>query len=413
MKRKSRRRRQRRALLAGGMGLLLIVIAACICAPRGDRIAAPQPTAVPIEAPTAMPTEAPTQVPTEAPTQVPTETPTPSPTIELTQMPTDSPEPETREILITAVGDCTLGGDNAYGLEDRFRKYYDQYGADYFLSGVRALFESDDLTIVNLEGPLTTSRDKREGRKFNFRGDPEYVKILSGSSVEIANIANNHAYDYGEAGFEETARTLEDAGICASGFARPGFVSVKGATVGSAGFYDKDHSLSEMVSAVEYMRARCDLLIVSIHWGKEYTHEPTDEQRRIGHALIDAGADLVIGNHSHVYGGLEMYKGKYIIYSLGNFCFGGNSNPDDKNCTIFQQRFVLAADGTVSDGGISIIPAMISSTSRTNDYSPRIQGVETGVELLSRIIAVSRVNAEQAIWMPDSYEVQAGLVSAE
>ena len=108
-----------------------------------------------------------------------------------------------------------------------------------------------------------------------------------------------------------------------------------------------------------------------------------------------------------------MYKGKYIIYSLGNFCFGGNSNPDDKNCTIFQQRFVLAADGTVSDGGISIIPAMISSTSRTNDYSPRIQGVETGVELLSRIIAVSRVNAEQAIWMPDSYEVQAGLVSAE
>ena len=68
---------------------------------------------------------------------------------------------------------------------------------------------------------------------------------------------------------------------------------------------------------------------------------------------------------------------------------------------------------TVSDGGISIIPAMISSTSRTNDYSPRIQGVETGVELLSRIIAVSRVNAEQAIWMPDSYEVQAGLVSAE
>ena len=129
--------------------------------------------------------------------------------------------------------------------------------------------------------------------------------------------------------------------------------------------------------------------------------------------MIDAGADLVIGNHSHVYGGLEMYKGKYIIYSLGNFCFGGNSNPDDKNCTIFQQRFVLAADGTVSDGGISIIPAMISSTSRTNDYSPRIQGVETGVELLSRIIAVSRVNAEQAIWMPDSYEVQAGLVSAE
>ena len=309
--------------------------------------------------------------------------------------PTYSPPPADTEILITAVGDCTLGGDNEYGLEDRFRKYYDQYGADYFFSGVRNLFESDDLTIVNLEGPLTTSRDKREGRKFNFRGSPEYVNILSGSSVEIANLANNHAYDYGESGFQETAEVLENAGICASGFTRAGFLDVKGVRVASVGFYDKEHSKNEMVGAVEYLRDQCDLLIVSIHWGKEYTHEPTSDQRAIGHALIDAGADLVIGNHSHVYGGLEMYKDKYIIYSLGNFCFGGNSNPDDKNCTIFQQRFVIAPDGTTSDGGISIIPATISSTSRTNDYSPRIQNPETGVNLLSKIIGVSRARARK------------------
>lgn len=386
------------------MGLLLLVIAVCLFAPRGDRIAAPQPTAVPTEVPTAMPTEAPTPVPTEAPT--------PSPTIEPTQMPTESPEPETREILITAVGDCTLGGDNAYGLEDRFRKYYDQYGADYFLSGVRALFESDDLTIVNLEGPLTTSRDKREGRKFNFRGDPEYVKILSGSSVEIANIANNHAYDYGETGFEETARTLEDAGICASGFARPGFVSVKGATVGSAGFYDKDHSLSEMVSAVEYMRARCDLLIVSIHWGKEYTHEPTDEQRKIGHALIDAGADLVIGNHSHVYGGLEMYKGKYIIYSLGNFCFGGNRNPDDKRCIIFQQSFGITEGGEIADAGINIIPASISGSSDTNDYQPCILEGDAGISLLKNVAEISNLTLDDTVWMESSYEIQNGIIAS-
>ena len=329
---------------------------------------------------------------------------------EFTSEPTYSPPPAGTEILITAVGDCTLGGDNEYGLEDRFRKYYDQHGADYFFSGVRNLFESDDLTIVNLEGPLTTSRDKREGRKFNFRGSPEYVNILSGSSVEIANLANNHAYDYGESGFQENAEALENAGICASGFTRAGFLDVKGVRVASVGFYDKEHSKNEMVGAVEYLRDQCELLIVSIHWGKEYTHEPTGEQREIGRALIDAGADLVIGNHSHVYGGLEMYKGKYIIYSLGNFCFGGNSNPDDKNCTIFQQRFVIAPDGTISDGGISIIPATISSTSRTNDYSPRIQNLETGVNLLSKIIGISRLQPEKVIWMPESYEVAAGLV---
>ena len=109
-------------------------------------------------------------------------------------------------------------------------------------SPVRVIvFESDDLTIVNLEGPLTTSRDRREGRKFNFRGSPEYVNILSGSSVEIANLANNHAYDYGESGFQETAEVLENAGICASGFTRAGFLDVKGVRVASVvGFYDKD-----------------------------------------------------------------------------------------------------------------------------------------------------------------------------
>ncbi len=409
MKKKSKKRRQRRTRVC------LILIAILIALLFGMRACVSMRGRTDQTAQTAAPESAPTL--TAEPTAEPTPEPTPKPTATPEPAPTDTPAPQPTaadvEILITAVGDCTLGGDNAYKLEDRFRKYYNQNGADYFLSGVRTLFEQDDLTIINLEGPLTTATKKREGRKFNFRGDPEYVSILAGSSVEIANVANNHAYDYLEAGFNETIETLESAGICASGFSKAGILEVKGVTVASVGFYDKEYSESEMANAVRYMRSQCDLLIVSIHWGREYTHEPTSEQRSIGHALIEAGADIVIGNHSHVYGGLELYNGKYIIYSLGNFCFGGNSNPDDHDCTIFQQRFIISPDKTVSDGGISIIPATISSTSRTNDYSPRIQDAESGLRLLQKIIGVSRVDASQVIWMPDSYEVQNGFVEVE
>ena len=82
----------------------------------------------------------------------------------------------------------------------------------------------------------------------------------------------------------------------------------------------------------------------------------TSTQERYGHAIIDAGADLVLGHHPHVLGGIEQYKGKYIVYSLANFCFGGNSNPNDKDTMIFQQTFVVDGAGNVSDGGINIIP---------------------------------------------------------
>lgn len=244
MKKRSRRkRRQQRVLMlfVGSMVLILILIAVSAALPKREKTSVPQTAMIDSAQNSNAEPEAKAPEPTvntvfEANSE-PAQTAElaaleanvePAQTAEFaaaefTSEPTYSPPPADTEILITAVGDCTLGGDNEYGLEDRFRKYYDQYGADYFFSGVRGLFESDDLTIVNLEGPLTTSGDKREGRKFNFRGSPEYVNILSGSSVEIANLANNHAYDYGESGFQETAEVLENAGICASGFTRAGF----------------------------------------------------------------------------------------------------------------------------------------------------------------------------------------------
>lgn len=356
-------------------------------------------------------TEAPVTAVQPAATEAPRPTMAPLPTAVPTAAPTDIPDEVLPEramisdyvpITVTAVGDCTLGGDIRSGAYKSFESYADKYGYDYFFKNVRGLFESDDLTIVNLEGPLTTSTDMRSGRQFNFRGDPEYVKILSGSSVEIANVANNHAMDFGEAGFSETAEVLRGEGIGVSGFSYVHFENVKGVTVGSLGFTEWAYSQEQIEQKIRLARENCQLLIVSVHWGEESIHEPTDTQVRLGRAMIDAGADLVIGNHSHVYGGVEMYKDKYIIYSLGNFCFGGNRNPRDKNCTIFQQTFNIQLDGTVSDGGIRIIPALVSTKSDTNDFQPMILTGDKVEKRLKMIADVSTVDPAKVIWLDDA-----------
>ena len=359
---------------------------------------------------------------TAEPTAQPTAEPTPEPTAEpqgmhffsavappeesAAPMETLAPEatlaPGDAEITITAVGDCTLGGDIPTGAYKSFASYYDQYGPDYFFANVRELFASDDLTIVNLEGPLTTS-EKIRGRKFNFRGLPEYVSILSGSSVEICNVANNHALDFGMDGLLETADVLEGADIGVSGFGRMYYTDVKGVRVGSLGFTEWDFTQKQIEAAVRTARENCDLLIVSIHWGEEGSHMATSAQKRLGRAIVDAGADVVLGTHSHVYGGVELYNGKYIVYSLGNFCFGGNRNPRDKDCMIFQQTFRVSADGAVEDAGINVIPARVSSSDSTNDFQPKILGAEAGQKLLNKIGKVSSVNPASVLWMSDSY----------
>jgi len=352
-----------------------------------------------------------TPVPTREPraTMVPLPTPEPAPTMDVLE-PEVTLEPQPVSLTITAVGDCTLGGNVPNGRDEYFDKFVRENGYDYFFKNVRDLFESDDLTIVNLEGPLTTSNDRRHGRGFNFRGKPEYVNILTGSSVELANVANNHAYDFGKKGFEETLSVLRNAGVGACGFGEMYMEEIKGVKVCSLGFTKWEYTQEQIVHAIELARPYCDLLIVNVHWGREGHHEADSDQKRVGKAMIDAGADLVIGTHPHVYGGVELYKGKYIVYSLGNFCFGGNSNPSDKNCTIFQQTFVMDVDGSISDGGINIIPARVSGSDSKNDFQPYMLSGEKGNKLVNMIAKVSNVDADRMVWMQDSYQVQSGMV---
>ena len=159
-----------------------------------------------------------------------------------------------------------------------------------------------------------------------------------------------------------------------------------------------DYTIDELTEMLKAQRADCDLLIVMIHWGEERLYAATDSQVAYGRALVDAGADLVLGSHSHVVGGIELYEGKYIVYGLGNFCFGGNYNPSDKDAMIFQQTFVLNPDAGIVDGGISIIPVSVSSVSDTNDYQPTpLTGTEA-LRVLRKIGSYSSIDLDDITW---------------
>lgn len=277
-------------------------------------------------------------------------------------------------ITISSMGDCTLGTDESFDQSTSFNAYYNEYGADYFFKNVRSILEADDLSVVNFEGTLT-EETSRADKTFAFKGPAKYTDILTGSSVEAANIANNHSKDYGTKSQEDTIENLSNAGIATFGYENVVVVDVKGVKVGLTGIYElaeheqKATQIKENIQALK--DAGAQIIIVNFHWGIEKEYTPNATQKKLAHLAIDEGADLVIGHHPHVLEGIEKYNGKYIAYSLGNFCFGGNKNPSDKDTMIFQQTFTIDTDGKVADDdSINIIPCSLSSSSNKNDYCP-------------------------------------------
>ena len=313
------------------------------------------------------------------------------------------------KLVISAAGDCTLGGDVRTGGLKRFDKVVQKKGYGYFLSKVKSVFARDDLTIVNLEGPLTSSKKIRVRKMYTFRGRPSYAKILKAGSVEICNIANNHALDFDERGLKDTVKALNKVGIGSSGFGKVYTRTVKGVKVCSMGFTKWQYSARDIYKAVKAQRKKCDLLIVSIHWGEEGKYKTSKEQRKMGMAAIEAGADLVLGHHPHVFGGIEKYKGKYIVYSLSNFCFGGNRNPADKRTFIFQQTFSIKG-GKVKDAGINILPCAVTLSRKGNDFRPAPLPKQRAKLLIKNIARYSKLKWSKVKWMSGAAPVKLGLV---
>lgn len=286
-------------------------------------------------------------------------------------------------LTLSVVGDCTLGTDETFDYDTSLNAYYENYGADYFLQNVKDIFSTDDLTIANFEGTLTDS-DEREDKTFAFKAPASYASILTGGSVEAVNTANNHSHDYGEQSFDDTLAALDDAGIVHFGYDETAVMDVKGIKVGLVGIYELyDHLEREQQLKDNIAKVKADgaqLIVAIFHWGNETETVPDSNQTTLGRIAIDEGADLVCGHHPHVLQGIETYKGKNIVYSLGNFCFGGNSSPSDMDTMIYQQTFTIDANGVKKDNVTNIIPCSISSAAYDgyNNYQPTpAEGDET------------------------------------
>ena len=277
------------------------------------------------------------------------------------------------EVTISALGDLTLGDDINFSPQNSFSTYASMYGSTYFFDNVRQILAADDITFGNFEGTLTY-QGERQDRIYAFRGDPSYTNILNDGSVEVVTLANNHSRDYGDVSLTDTQMYLTQAGIDYCMGEKIAYKEIEGVKIAFIGVYELDENLDKEAQVRSTIAAAkeegADMIIIAFHWGNELETTPTASQVSLAHLAVDEGADLVVGHHPHVLQGIEVYNGKYIVYSLANFCFGGSSNPTDMDTMIFQESFRIGEGGNVSGTNAKIIPCLCSSISSSNNYQP-------------------------------------------
>ena len=312
---------------------------------------------------------------------------------EFTEIVTETEEsPERIEITISAVGDVTFGRHQRMTYENSFDEYYDNFGAEYFFQNVEGVFEADDFTIANLEGPLTDADTMRESKEWIHTGRPKYAQILTEASIEAVSLGNNHIMDYNSTGVSDTEKNLDKVGVeyaisGAWGDKYGMYETKKGIKIGFASvneYYEGSAVYPFLEDGLTQLReAGADLVFACIHWGEDKVYEIEENQYEMGPWCIDRGYDLVLGCHSHLLQGIECYNGKYIVYGMGNFCYGGNRNPSDKRTMIFQQTFTFE-DGELleSEDGVRIIPCRLSSVTDKNDYCPVILDKEEAADVM-------------------------------
>lgn len=299
---------------------------------------------------------------TAEPTLTPTPSSTPTPT------PTPSPTPTVKKIVCSFIGDCTFG-QNA-GTEANSTSFQSVIGTDYKypFQNAKEILLKDHLTLANLEGTLTDVNTPRE-KEFIFKGSKDFVNILTLGGVEAVNLSNNHSYDYWDKGLQDTKDTLDEAGVLWSDNDEYAIYEVEGVKIGMAGF-NFPWDLEPIYKAIDDLRAQgCSIVIISVHTGVERMYEPEMSDVRMAHAIIDYGADIYVGHHPHRLQPIEEYNGKYILYSLSNFSFGGQPYLSDRDTAIVQCTFSVDF-GQMVGVELNVIPYSMTTTYPGNDYCP-------------------------------------------
>ena len=303
---------------------------------------------------------------------------------------TDVLNPNDPTVTLMMSGDVTLG----HGFEDLI-------GSDYtWAFDQMPEYREADMAMVNLKGTLTTANTKLE-KTFNFKADPSAVKVLTSGGVDIVNLANNHAMDYQGPGLQETLKTLEKAGIHAVGAGmeitearRPKIIDVKGQRIAYFGYYTADyhaaaegapgtnHGMEQRIAEdIQAIRDEVDWIVVNFHWGVELANYPEIWQSELAYFTIDQGADVIVGHHPQVLQGAEIYKGRPIAYSLGNFIFGGNARSD-------YDTAVLKVSLREQQMKVEFLPVEVRK------YQPKVVRGERGDRILEHIDMISGVFEE-------------------
>ena len=310
-----------------------------------------------------------------AETVPPTETVAPTETVPPTEPPVTEPpatEPKEKHYTLSFAGDCTMGSTKANW--NNPVHYIQTIGEDYNypFANVRQYFENDDFTIINLEGPLYDEASGAASKQFAFRGPTAYSAIMTGSSVEAVTLANNHAEDYGKAGYDSTKQVLETAGIT---YVEKNKTAIHTTESGlKIGLYASSfvHITADGIKngIAQLRKGGAEIIICAFHWGEEGVYRPDGTQQKMARIAIDAGAHVVYGHHPHVLQPIEQYGSGYIFYSMGNFSFGGAALPQDYDTVLLQLDVIRDENGKIRLGELTAIPCTYRNESGHNSFQP-------------------------------------------
>lgn len=339
---------------------LLVVLGVLLATRESGEMQLEQPSATQPAA-----TQPVTTQPVTQPTTTPPVTTQPEEVTEPTQ-----PEPTAQKYMLTFVGDCTMGSTKkAWSSKKSFVKTVGE-NYDYPFFNVANYFRQDDFTMVNLECVFADEGNAKT-KRYAFRGPTAYTQILTGSSVEAVTLANNHSKDFGTSGYNSTKTSLETAGVAYVEENKTSLFTTESGLV--IGLYADafDFSKSAIQKNIQSLKdGGAEIIICAFHWGKEGSYRANANQKTYARAAIDAGADIVYGHHPHVLQPIEERNGGVIMYSLGNFSFGGSNYPQDYDSAIVQIEVIREVDGTIHLGQRNIIPLSISSLTKRNNFQP-------------------------------------------
>ncbi|MBC2188238.1 CapA family protein [Listeria booriae] len=297
----------------------------------------------------------------------------------------------------------TMVGDNSFGtypetpehlkFDNVFKK---NNGTDtYVYQNCLPWFKSDDYTVINAESAFTTAT-KAEVKMWRIKSDPAHVAFLPASGIEAANLANNHTMDYFQVGYDDTLKAFKDNDIPVFNKDMPLITKIGGIKTVFLGYDCRSSQqspsyLAQIEADVKKYKKDDTLVIVNMHWGVEYHETPVDYQTQFGHAIIDAGADIIMGSHPHRLESVEKYNSKYIVYSMGDFAFGADPTLLSRMTSMFRLRFT-EENNQITLKSISIVPTYENSDGSLNEnnYQPLPVFGADAKKIVNELIRISK-----------------------